>query len=85
MGGMLYLYGPFRRDGCHTAPSNAAFDHDLRMQDPAWGVRDLDAVVALAEAHGFARPLIEEMPANNLSLIFRRRPPLDNMVRSGGR
>ena len=84
LGGMLYLYGPFRRDGRHTAPSNAAFDHDLRMQDPAWGVRDLEAVVALAEAQGFARPLIEEMPANNLSVIFRRRSTLDNMMPSGG-
>ena len=84
LGGVLYLYGPFRRDGRHTAPSNAAFDRDLRTQDPAWGVRDLEAVVALAEAHGFAPPLIEEMPANNLSLIFQRRSTLDNMTPSGG-
>lgn len=72
LAGMLFLYGPFRRKGSHTAPSNAAFDHDLRMQNPAWGVRDLEAVVALAESHGFASPLVEEMPANNLSLTFRR-------------
>ena len=72
-GCMLYLYGPFRRDGAHTAPSNAAFDRSLRMQDPDWGVRDLEAVTTLAIAHGFAEPIVEEMPANNLSLIFRLR------------
>ena len=70
--GLLYLYGPYRRDGRHTAPSNEAFDGGLRRQNPDWGVRDLEAVAELAEEHGFARPLIEEMPANNLSLILRR-------------
>jgi hypothetical protein len=70
--GLLYLYGPYRRDGRHTAPSNEAFDRSLRQQNPDWGVRDLEAVAKLAEEHGFARPLIEEMPANNLSLIFHR-------------
>ena len=53
--GVLYLYGPFRRDGRHTAPSNAAFDRSLREQNPDWGVRDLEAVAALAVAHGFGR------------------------------
>jgi hypothetical protein len=72
-GGLLYIYGPFRRAGRHTAPSNEAFDRDLRTRDPAWGVRDIEAVAALAEAHGFAEPLVKEMPANNLSLIFQRR------------
>lgn len=76
-GGLLYLYGPFRRDGQHTAPSNAAFDQDLRMRNPDWGVRDLEAVTALARAHGFAEPLIEDMPANNLSLIFRKQATPD--------
>jgi hypothetical protein len=71
--GMLYLYGPFRRDGTHTAPSNAAFDRSLRMQNSSWGVRDLEAMTALAISHGFAEPVVEEMPANNLSLIFRLR------------
>lgn len=71
-GGMLYLYGPYRRDGAHTAPSNAAFDLDLRRRNPAWGVRDLEAVAALAGAQGFAPPEIVDMPANNLSLIFKR-------------
>jgi hypothetical protein len=70
--GLLYLYGPYRRDGGHTAPSNEAFDRGLRRQNPDWGVRDLEAVAELAEEHGFARPLIEVMPANNLSLVFHR-------------
>ena len=69
---MLYLYGPFRRDGAHTAPSNAAFDRSLRIQDAAWGVRDLEAVAAQAASHGFAAPIVEAMPANNLSLVFRK-------------
>ena len=71
-GGLLYLYGPFRRDGRHTAPSNAEFDAGLRMQDREWGVRDLETVVEVAVANGFAPPQIEQMPANNLSLIFRK-------------
>ncbi len=69
---MLYLYGPFRRDGAHTASSNAAFDRDLRSRDAGWGVRDLEAVTALARSHGFADAIVEAMPANNLSLIFRK-------------
>ncbi len=71
-GGLLYLYGPYRRNGQHTAPSNEAFDRDLRSRNPAWGVRDLEAVTELAVAEGFAAPEIVEMPANNLSLVFRR-------------
>ncbi len=74
-GGLLYLYGPYRRGGRHTAPSNAEFDADLRRRDPAWSVRDLEAVVALAETNGFEPPLVVEMPANNLSVLFRRRAP----------
>ena len=69
-GAALVLYGPFRRGGIHTAPSNAAFDASLRARDPAWGVRDLDAVAAAAE--GFHRPEIIPMPANNLTVVFRR-------------
>ena len=72
-GGGLFLYGPFKRGGGHTAPSNAAFDASLRAQDPAWGVRDLEAVTALAEAAGLTPPRIREMPANNLALWFARR------------
>jgi SAM-dependent methyltransferase len=71
-GGVLYLYGPFRRGGAHTAPSNDAFDRSLRAQNPEWGVRDLEAVTALGSDHGFAPPIIEAMPANNLSLVFQR-------------
>ncbi len=71
-GGPLILYGPYRRGGRHTAPSNAAFDADLRARDPVWGVRDLEAVAALAAAEGFGPPEAVEMPANNLTVIFRR-------------
>ena len=71
-GGGLYLYGPFRQDGVPTAPSNARFDASLRAQNPAWGLRDLAAVTALAEAAGLAPPRIEAMPANNLSLWFAK-------------
>jgi hypothetical protein len=74
-GGQLYLYGPFRRNGRHTAPSNETFDRSLRDRDPAWGVRDLEDVVRLALLHGFSQPIVEEMPANNLSLIFIRLAP----------
>jgi SAM-dependent methyltransferase len=71
--GLLYLYGPYRREGRHTAPSNEAFDRDfLRARNPEWGVRDLEAVAALAAEAGFAPPFIEEMPANNLSVVFQR-------------
>lgn len=71
-GGVLYLYGPFREGGAHTADSNAAFDASLRARDPAWGVRDREAVAALAAAHGLAFAERVAMPANNLSLVFRR-------------
>ncbi len=70
--GLLFLYGPYRRGGRHTAPSNEAFDQDLRRRNPAWGVRDLEAVADLAAASGFAPPRIVEMPANNLAVLFRR-------------
>lgn len=71
--GLLFLYGPYRREGRHTAPSNEAFDLDLKRRNPAWGVRDLEAVAALAAEHGFDPPAIAEMPANNLSLLFKHR------------
>lgn len=74
-GALLYLYGPYQRGGRHTSPSNARFDEDLRRQNPQWGVRDLEAVVAAGEAAGFAPPTVEDMPANNLSVIFRRCGP----------
>lgn len=71
-GGLLYLYGPYRRNGGHTAPSNEAFDRSLRERNPAWGIRDLEAVAGLAAEHGFGPPAVEQMPANNLSLIFSK-------------
>jgi SAM-dependent methyltransferase len=71
-GGVLYLYGPYRRAGHPTAPSNEDFDNDLRSRNPAWGLRALEDVAALAARHNFAAPGIVEMPANNLSVIFRR-------------
>jgi hypothetical protein len=74
-GGLLYLYGPYRRAGAHTAPSNAAFDASLRARDPAWGVRDLDTVVAEGAARGFTLEDVVEMPANNLSVVLRALPP----------
>jgi SAM-dependent methyltransferase len=71
-GELLILYGPFKRSGRHTAPSNAAFDASLRAQDPDWGVRDLDDVTTLAERCDFERAEIVAMPANNLTVVFRR-------------
>ena len=71
-GGILFLYGPFRRFGRHTAPSNEAFDASLRERDPQWGVRDLEAVVETAEGHGLGLSEAVEMPANNLSVLFAR-------------
>lgn len=66
----LVLYGPYKRAGRHTAPSNAAFDESLRRQNPAWGVRDVDDVVGAAA--DFRLDEIVEMPANNLTLVLRR-------------
>ena len=71
-GGLLYLYGPYKRGGRHTAPSNAQFDESLRAQNASWGVRNLDEVVQAAAAHGLRLHEIIDMPANNLSVIFRR-------------
>jgi len=71
-GGVLYLYGPYKIGGHHTAPGNAAFDADLRARNPAWGIRDLHEVTALAEQSGFALTETVSMPANNLSVIFGR-------------
>lgn len=71
-GGLLYLYGPYRRGGKHTAPSNAEFDRSLRARHPEWGVRDLEEVERVAAVHGLARESVVEMPANNLSVLLRR-------------
>jgi hypothetical protein len=72
-GAPLYLYGPFKQGGRHTAPSNAQFDRYLRLCDPGWGVRDLEAVVGCAAEHGLDLRHQEPMPANNLSVILGRR------------
>lgn len=69
----LLLYGPFRRNGAHTAPSNAAFDDSLQSRNADWGVRCLDTdVLPLAQRTGFALERVVEMPANNLTAIFRK-------------
>ena len=72
--GVLYLYGPFKRGGQHTAESNQRFDERLRGDDPRWGVRDLAEVEALATSVGFQAADVIAMPANNLSLVYRRTP-----------
>jgi hypothetical protein len=68
----LYLYGADKREGFEMAPSNQAFDQSLRDREPNWGLRDLEAVAATAQTSGFSGPAITEMPANNLSTVFRR-------------
>ncbi len=72
--GILYLYGPYKLDGNHTAPSNDAFDQDLRSRNGDWGIRDLEDVIALAHDHGLSLVKSVQMPANNLSVIFRKDP-----------
>src|ERR1700679_2995435 len=63
LGSPLYLYGPYKRKGFATAPSNQAFDRSLRDRNPNWGLRDLEAVAAMAQSVGFSAPVITEMPA----------------------
>jgi SAM-dependent methyltransferase len=70
--GLLFLYGPFREGGRHTSAGNEAFDAELRARDPSWGLRALEEVVALAGRHGFTMTDRVAMPANNLSVVFRR-------------
>ena len=70
--GRLFLYGPFKRDGRHTAVSNAVFDTSLRSQNPEWGVRDIADVAKLAAGEGLELAETFEMPANNLILMFAR-------------
>jgi Protein of unknown function (DUF938) len=69
--GILYLYGPYKQNGEHTAPSNAAFDESLQAQNSDWGVRNLEDVVTVAKAQNLILQKIQPMPANNLSLIFK--------------
>jgi SAM-dependent methyltransferase len=70
--GRLFVCGPFRRDGAHTSPSNAAFDASLRAENPEWGVRDLSDLNGLAKSAGLTEAEISPMPANNLVLAFAR-------------
>jgi SAM-dependent methyltransferase len=70
--GLLFVYGPFKRGGKHTAISNAVFDSSLREGNPEWGVRDIEAVEELASGAGLRLDQVLEMPANNLTLVFSR-------------
>lgn len=70
--GVLFLYGPYKRDGAHTAPTNEAFDSQLRATDAAWGVRNMEDVVELARQSGLSMEEAVPMPANNFSLVFKR-------------
>lgn len=69
--GILYLYGPFKQGGEHTALCNARFDQSLRAQNPEWGVRDLNEVVAVAKSQRLSLVKTYAMPANNLSVVFQ--------------
>lgn len=71
-GGVVLLYGPYIEDGVATAPGNLAFDESLRRRNPAWGIRRLEDVAALAESHGLALAGRIEMPANNLAVVLRK-------------
>jgi SAM-dependent methyltransferase len=71
-GGLLFLYGPYIEADVETSPSNVAFDQSLRSRNPAWGLRRLEDVTALAASHGLTREARVAMPANNLALAFRR-------------
>ncbi|MDJ0535271.1 MAG: DUF938 domain-containing protein [Xenococcaceae cyanobacterium MO_207.B15] len=71
VGGILYLYGPYKRNGRHTAPSNQAFDQSLRSQNPEWGVRNLEDVISVAQDNNLVLQEIVQMPANNLSVVFK--------------
>jgi hypothetical protein len=72
-GAPLVLYGPYRRVEVPTAPSNEAFDASLRARNPEWGLRDLEAVRAAGKANGLELERLVEMPANNLTIVFRKR------------
>ena len=70
--GRLFLYGPFKRGGKHTAISNAVFDTSLRERNAEWGVREIEALEKLAGSVGLVLQETAEMPANNLLLVFSR-------------
>ena len=71
-GGLLLLYGPYRRGDRPLEPSNAVFDQDLRARDPRWGLRELDDVIGVGAENGLKFTRSIEMPANNLSALFRK-------------
>lgn len=71
-GGILHVYGPFKRNGAQTSDSNAAFDASLRSRNPAWGLRDLERVMEAADRNGLESLEVNGMPANNFSLVWRR-------------
>lgn len=71
-GGLLVVYGPFVEPDTPTAPSNQSFDADLRQRNPEWGLRTLDAVCQQASDAGLALQARQQMPANNLLLVFGR-------------
>jgi len=71
-GGVLVTYGPYTRSGVHTAPSNEAFDASLRARNPLWGVRDIDALIEVADNEGFVLEEAVPMPANNFTLVWRK-------------
>ena len=68
----LILYGPYRERGVETAPSNERFDHSLRERNAEWGLRDVSDIDTVADARGLARTARYAMPANNLTLVYRR-------------
>jgi len=69
-GGLLFLYGPFMRDGVHNAPSNVAFDASLKARNPSWGLRDIADLARVGASAGLSLHETIEMPANNTSLVF---------------
>lgn len=70
--GLLYLYGPYIRPDVETAPSNISFDQSLRARNPDWGLRNVNEVGRLASENGLSLDKLVEMPANNISLLFRK-------------
>ncbi len=68
--GILFFYGPYKKDGMHTSDSNANFDLSLKSRNSEWGIRDMEQVIELAEVSGFKILEIKAMPANNFSPVF---------------
>lgn len=72
-GAHLFMYGPYAKNGKHSAPTNAAFDESLRARNTAWGIRNLEDVIACATGNDLEHIESVEMPANNLTVVYRRR------------